>query len=101
MLAKLYRSNRCGANLAWTLEFDSAARRELRKLPRNIGERILAALEQIAVLEDPRQRGHALTGPYAGHWRFRVGDYRIIVKIEGEKLVIVVIAIGHRREAYR
>lgn len=87
--------------MAWTLEFDGAARRQLRKLPRSIGERILAGLEQVAALENPRQRGKAMVGERAGYWRYRVGDYRVIAKIEDGRLVIVVIAVGHRREVYR
>lgn len=87
--------------MAWTLEFDAAARRQLRKLPRDIGERILAGLEQVAALENPRQRGKAMVGERAGYWRYRVGDYRVIAKIEDGRLVIVVIAVGHRREVYR
>lgn len=87
--------------MAWTLEFDAAARRQLRKLPRDIGERILAGLEQVAALENPRQRGKAMVGERAGYWRYRIGDYRVIAKIEDGRLVIVVIAVGHRREVYR
>ena len=87
--------------MAWTLEFDAAARRQLRKLPRDIGERILAGLEQVAALENPRQRGKAMVGERAGYWRYRIGDYHVIAKIEDGGLVIVVIAVGHRREVYR
>ncbi|WP_194954472.1 type II toxin-antitoxin system RelE family toxin [Sphingopyxis solisilvae] len=87
--------------MAWTLDFDAAARRQLRKLPRNVGEQILAGLQQIAALENPRQRGKAMVGERKGYWRYRIGDYRVIVRIEDQRLVIVVIAIGHRREVYR
>mgnify|MGYP001111552390 FL=1 len=87
--------------MAWTLEFDAAARRQLRKLPRSAGERILAALEQVAALEKPRQRGKALVGERTGYWRYRIGDYRVIAKIEDGRMVILVVAIGHRREIYR
>ncbi|PKQ00534.1 MAG: type II toxin-antitoxin system mRNA interferase toxin, RelE/StbE family [Alphaproteobacteria bacterium HGW-Alphaproteobacteria-13] len=87
--------------MVWTLEFDAAARRQLRKLPRSIGERILAGLEQVATLENPRQRGKAMVGERAGYWRYRIGDYRVIAKIEDGRMVIVVIAVGHRREVYR
>ncbi|WP_212541914.1 type II toxin-antitoxin system RelE family toxin [Sphingopyxis indica] len=99
--ARRFPTSRCGANLAWTLEYDVAARRQLRKLPRTVGDRILTTLEQIAALENPRTRGHALTGDYAGHWRYRVGDYRVVARIDDGRLVIVVIAIGHRRAIYR
>ena len=50
--------------------------------------------------ENPRVLGKPLTANRVGQWRYRIGDYRIIAKIEDDKLVILVIAIGHRREIY-
>ena len=50
--------------------------------------------------EDPRVRGKPLSKDRAGLWRYRIGDYRIIVEIKDNKLIILVIAIGHRREVY-
>ena len=50
--------------------------------------------------ENPRVHGKPLSANRAGQWRYRVGDYRIIVKIEDDKLVILVIAIGHKKEVY-
>ena len=51
-------------------------------------------------IEDPRSKGKALSANRTGQWRYRVGDYRIIAKIEDDKLIILVIAIGHRRQIY-
>ncbi len=87
--------------MAWTLDFDAAARRQLRKLPRDVGDAILTGLQQVAALDDPRQRGKAMVGGRKRYWRYRVGDYRVIVRIEDQRLVIIVIAVGHRREVYR
>jgi mRNA interferase RelE/StbE len=87
--------------LAWTIELSKKADKSLDRIAKADQRRIISALEQIAMLHDPRQRGHGLVGHYAGHWRYRVGDYRIIAKIEDGRLVIVVIEIGHRREVYR
>ena len=50
--------------------------------------------------ENPRLFGKPLSANSAGQWRYRVGDYRILAKIEDEKLIILVIAVGHRREIY-
>jgi mRNA interferase RelE/StbE len=86
--------------LVWTLEYDAEARKQLRKLGHASGARILAGLEQIALLDDPRQRGKAMVGNRAGYWRWRFGDYRVIARIEEQKVVIVVIAVGHRRDIY-
>jgi mRNA interferase RelE/StbE len=51
--------------------------------------------------EDPRQRGKALAANLAGLWRYRVGDYRVICLIEDEQLVVLVVGVSHRSEAYR
>jgi mRNA interferase RelE/StbE len=59
-------------------------------------------VDRIATLEDPRSIGEALHGPdLKKYWKYRVGDYRVIVKIEDERVSIVVIRIGNRREVYR
>ncbi|MDO4198675.1 MAG: type II toxin-antitoxin system RelE/ParE family toxin [Erysipelotrichaceae bacterium] len=50
---------------------------------------------------DPRIHGKALTGNLKGLWRYRIGDYRLICRIEDEKLVILALNIGHRKEIYR
>ena len=57
-------------------------------------------MRAVATLDNPRDRGKALTGEWAGHWRYRVGDYRVIARIEGSRVVILVVAVGHRREIY-
>ena len=56
---------------------------------------------RIAGRENPRRFGHALTGDREGLWRYRVGDYRIIAAIEDDRFVVLVVAVGHRREVYR
>lgn len=86
--------------MAWTLEFDARARKQLRKLQKQVGDRILDSLEDVAATDNPRDRGKALAGEWAGHWRYRIGDYRVIARIEDGRMVIVVIAVGHRREVY-
>ena len=87
--------------MAWTLEVSDGARRQLHKLDRKQADRITGVMIAIAELEDPRSRGIAMTGRYSGYWRVRVGDYRVICKLEDGSLTIYVLAIGHRREVYR
>lgn len=50
---------------------------------------------------DPRQHGKALTANHSGHWRYRIGDYRLICIIEDDRLVIIALDIGHRSEIYK
>lgn len=87
--------------MVWTLEVSDQARKQLRKIDVKQADRITLTMIQISQLDNPRQRGHALTGDYAGHWRYRIGNYRVVAKIEDGRMVIVVIAVGHRREVYR
>jgi mRNA interferase RelE/StbE len=58
--------------------------------------------ERVAPLENPRTLGAALKGPRFGDlWKYRVGDYRIIARIEDDLLLILVVRIGDRKEVYR
>jgi mRNA interferase RelE/StbE len=89
------------APLVWTIEFDDRARRELRKLAPQTQQLILRYLrERIAGSSDPRQFGKPLRMNLAGLWRYRVGDYRLICRIEEHRLVVLVLKVGHRREVY-
>jgi mRNA interferase RelE/StbE len=89
--------------MAWRIEIDPAAERELAKLDRQVELRILKFLrDRVAVLDDPRSIGEALVGPKFGElWKYRVGDYRIVAHIEDDLVVILVVRVGHRREVYR
>lgn len=89
--------------MAWKIELDPAAQRELDKLDRQIARRIVNVLfERIAVLGDPRSIGEALKGSRLGEfWKYRVGDYLVIARIEDQQLVILVVRIGNRCEVYR
>ena len=90
------------AKLVWQVEFDRAAVRDLRKLGSEAQNHILRYLrERIAGAGDPRRFGHALTGDLKGLWRYRVADYRIVAQIEDGRFIVLVLAIGHRREVYR
>ena len=88
--------------MAWTIEFVPAAAKELKKLGRVEAGRIIATLEtRIASLDDPRTLGSALKGELGGLWRWRIGDYRVVARIVDERITILVVRVGHRREVYR
>ena len=89
--------------MAWRIELDPAAVRELDKIDPQIARRILAFLHgRVAELDDPRNIGEALKGSKLGEfWKYRVGDWRIIAIIEDDALRILVVRIGNRREVYR
>lgn len=89
--------------LAWRIEFEDAALKELAKLDKPVARRILAFLrERVAALDDPRSIGEALKGSKLGEfWKYRMGDYRIIANIEDGVMRILVLKVGNRREVYR
>ena len=89
--------------MAWTIEFLPRANGELERLGTVEARRIRAFLaDRLAKMDDPRMLGQALQGPqYGDFWRYRVGDYRVICKIEYDRVVILVVTIGNRRDVYK
>ena len=86
----------------WRVEFDERAARELRKLAPEIRRKILVFLkERIETELDPLRFGKALTSNLAGLWRYRIEDYRVICLIQDERLVVLALKVGHRRQIYR
>lgn len=87
--------------MAWTIEFEEKAKRDLARLDKSIQREIKRFLDTRVILaDDPKAFGHALIGDMVGLWRYRVRDYRIICRIESDKLIVLVIAIGHRSTVY-
>lgn len=76
------------------------ARKQLAKLDNSVKRRILDYMDEVAKLENPRERGKMLVGNLIGFWRYRVGDYRLLCRIIDEELVIAVVEVGHRKEVY-
>lgn len=89
--------------MAWRIEFHPRAEKELSKLDRDTARRVLRFLrDRVAKLEDPRSVGEALKGPEVGRfWKYRVGDYRLICTIQNQRVTMLVVRIGHRRDVYR
>lgn len=89
--------------MAWHIEFDPDALKELKKLDRPIQLRLLGFLrDRLAPLDDPRSLGEALSGARLGsYWKYRVGDWRIVCDIQDQRIVVRVLRIGNPREGYR
>jgi mRNA interferase RelE/StbE len=87
--------------MAWSLELSPTAQRQLADLDKPVSKRILSFLyDRVIKLDDPRQLGERLHGTLSEFWRYRVGDYRIVCSIEHERLLVIVLRIGHRRDIY-
>jgi mRNA interferase RelE/StbE len=81
--------------LAWTIEFLPEVEKDLRKIGAAEARRIIATVEtRIAKLEDPRQLGSALRGSLSGLWRWRIGDYRVVARIEDDQVTILMVSGG-------
>lgn len=88
--------------MAWTVEVSDVAERQLRKLDRSVQKRLVEWLyDRLEGCKDPRHFGEPLKGELDGLWRYRVGDYRILCEIRDNRLIVLVLAVGHRREIYR
>ncbi len=89
--------------MAWRIEYEAGALKDLKKLDRQVARRLVSFLsERVGTLDNPRSIGSALQGSKLGElWRYRVGDYRIICEILDGELVVLAVSIGHRREVYR
>lgn len=88
--------------MIWTIEFAESVKKDMRKLDSITRKRIRNFLEaRLSTVEDPRSMGKALAGPLSGLWRYRLGDYRIIAKIENNTTKILILRIADRKDVYR
>ena len=73
----------------------------LKKMDRPMAARVYSWIgKNLEGCTNPRRTGKALQGNHAGEWRYRIGDYRILAKIEDEIVTIFIIEIGHRSNVY-
>jgi mRNA interferase RelE/StbE len=87
--------------VSYHLRFSDAAKKQFQKLDKQTARHILDYMARVANLENPFSRGHGLTATESGFWRYRVGDWRIICRIQQNTLEILVVRLGNRREIYR
>lgn len=81
--------------------FTDKAKKQLKKLDRPTSALIIGWLEKnIENCENPRMHGKGLAENRSGQWRYRVGDYRIIAKIQEQEIVVLVLEVGHRKDIY-
>ena len=85
--------------MTWQIKWEVSASREFKSLDKPIQKRILKYLDE-RVIESPKDFGAEVVGDKLGLWRYRVGDYRIICQLKNEKLVVLVVSVGHRKEVY-
>lgn len=88
--------------MAWAVKYTDTARRQLRTLGKPTAQRVLDYMDgEVAALDDPRERGQALTGPLGGLWRYRVGKCRVVCDIQDRVLCVLVVRVSGRDQVYR
>ena len=85
--------------MTYEVALSLAAARQLRKIDPHVRRRVQAAIELLATEPRPPAATQLVGG--AGEWRVRTGDYRIVYEIEDERLLVLVLSVGHRRETYQ
>ena len=87
--------------MKYHVELTETAKKQLKKMDRATASFITGWMRKnLEGCDDPRQHGKGLTANRSGQWRYRVGEYRIIAKIEDNRVLILVLGIGHRSEVY-
>lgn len=85
----------------YKVELTEKAKKSLKKLDKSTAKLITSWLfKNLQGCENPRQHGKGLTSNRSGEWRYRIGDYRVIADIQDDKILILILEIGHRRDIY-
>ena len=87
--------------MKYDVEYSKTAMNTIRKMDSSTSKLIRTWIEKNLInTKNPRIKGKALTGDLKGLWRYRVGDYRILAYIQYDKIVILILDIGHRSKIY-
>ena len=88
--------------MKYKVEYTAQAIKQLKKLDKPKRALIIGWIEKnLQNCEDPRAHGKSLTGNYSRKWRYRIGDYRLIADIIDDKITILIVNVGHRRDVYK
>lgn len=88
--------------MSYIVEFTEQAKKDLKKMDKHTTAFILGWIRKnLEGCSDPRQHGKGLVANHSGEWRYRIGDYRLIAEIKEEKVIILILTVGHRRDVYK
>lgn len=85
--------------MTYRVGYTRKALKQIDRLDKSVVQRIRLFMERLD-RENPRLTGKPLAGD-SGLWRYRVGDYRMLVSIEDAELLVLVVDVDHRRQVYR
>ena len=87
--------------MEYEVVFTEKALKSLKKMDKHISSLIIGWVEKnLQGCANPRQFGKGLIANRSGQWRYRIGDYRLLADIQDEKIIILIINVGHRRDIY-
>lgn len=86
--------------MSYKVHYTDHAQKQFKKMDVQNARRIIKYMHSIEELDNPRTRGKVLIGGLSEFWRYRVGDYRVLCRIEDEFLTVFVVETGHRKEIY-
>ena len=88
--------------MPWTVDISANAAKTLEQMDSTVRNRIRRFVqERLQGTDNPRQWGAALSGRYAGLWKYRIGNYRLVCQLQDERLVVLVVKAEHRSDAYQ
>ncbi|MDQ5922208.1 MAG: mRNA interferase RelE/StbE [Pseudomonadota bacterium] len=88
-------------NLGYKIIYDEVALRLLKKLDKQVSKRIINWLvERLNNCNNPRMWGSSLKGNLGEFWRYRVGDYRVLCKIQDKELIVLILEVSYRKDIY-
>lgn len=87
--------------MIYKIEYSNRARKQIKKLDKQTQALIKGWIDKNLIgTSNPRQHGKGLTANRSGQWRYRVGNYRILAEIQDDKVIVLVLEIGHRKNIY-
>lgn len=88
--------------MSYHVQLTDTAKKQLKKMDRQTASMLLGWMRKnLEGCENPRQHGKGLSANRSGQWRYRVGNYRLIAEIEDDRIVILILSIGHRSDVYK
>jgi len=88
--------------MVWEIKYLKSVEKQMRRISKKDRERIREFIEhRVSILDNPRHLGKSLKGKFLAFWRYRVGPYRIVCKIDESEITLLVVRIAHRKEVYR
>jgi mRNA interferase RelE/StbE len=87
--------------LPYSIVWTGKAAAEYGRLDNSVRKQIDKYLDKLRTAADPCSMGKALSADLSGLWRYRIGDYRIVVKIDNTELIVLIVSVKHRSIVYR